>query len=148
MNDYIKSEIDYLVSVGAIPSWHKTFYNNEGYQVFYYKFVHLSKDMDGYYYWKSLSKDQISTYSSWYINKQNETWDYILKNLDIDQEYLEPNQYLGIYWDSYAYDKEDCANLYLIWASVYLPSEFVNIKQIKESGKVYNLYDSEKDEEA
>jgi len=104
--------------------------------------------MEGYYDFKALSQTKISTYSSWYINKQNETWDYILKNLDIDQEYLEPNQYLGIYWDSYAYDKEDCANLYLIWASVYLPSEFVNIKQIKESGKVYNLYDSEKDEEA
>lgn len=145
MNDLVKREIEYLVDIGAIPSWHLYYYDNEGYQAFYYKFVHLSKDMDGYYYWKSLTESQISTYASWYTNKQNETWDYILKNLDIEPEYLEANQYLGIYWDSYAYDKENCANMYLIWTSEYLPSEFVNIIQIKESGKVYNLYDSESD---
>ena len=101
--------------------------------------------MEGYYDFKALSQTKISTYSSWYTNKQNETWDYIIKNLDIEPEYLEPNQYLGIYWDSYAYDKKDSANLYLIWTSTYLPSEFVNIFQIKESGKVYNLYDSQED---
>nr|MCR5786088.1 hypothetical protein [Acholeplasmatales bacterium] len=101
--------------------------------------------MEGYYDFKALSQTKISTYSSWYTNKQNETWDYIIKNLDIEPEYLEPNQYLGIYWDSYAYDKKDSANLYLIWTSAYLPSEFVNISQIKESGKVYNLYDSKED---
>ena len=42
MNDYIKSEIDYLVSVGAIPSWHRNYYDDEGYQAYYYKTVHLS----------------------------------------------------------------------------------------------------------
>ena len=94
--------------------------------------------MEGYYDFKALSQTKISTYSSWYTNKQNETWDYIIKNLDIEPEYLEPNQYLGIYWDSYAYDKKDSANLYLIWTSTYLPSEFVNISQIKESGN--NLF--------
>lgn len=52
---------------------------------------------------------------------------------------------MGIYWDSYAYDSKDNANLYLIWTSEYLPSEFVNITQIKESNKVYNPYDSKKD---
>ncbi|MCR4660833.1 MAG: hypothetical protein K5765_02395 [Clostridia bacterium] len=35
--------------------------------------------------------------------------------------------------------------MYLIWTSKYLPSEFVNITQIKESNKAYNLYDSQKD---
>ena len=144
MSDYIKREIKYLVDAHAIASWHLKYYDNEGYQAFYYKFCHIS---DMYYTWKAYSESQISTYASWYQNKQDETWDYILKNLDIDPEYLEPNQYLGIYWDSYAYDKEDCANLYLIWTSEYLPSEFVNIIQIKESNKVYNLYDSAKDME-
>ena len=146
MDEYIRREIDYLIDSHAIPSWHRYYYYDEGYQAFYYKMVHLSYDgLDGYYYWKSLSQDKLLTYSSWYKNDQDETWDYIIKNLDIDPEYLEPNAYLGLYWDSYAYDKKENANLYLIWTSKYLPSEFVNITQIKESNKVYNLYDSQKD---
>ena len=147
MDSYIKREIDYLVDVHALPSWHKSFYNNEGYQAYYYKIVHINQKDMGLPYFKSYTQSQISTYSSWYQNKEDEIWDYILKNLDIDPEYLEPNDYLGIYWDSYAYDKKENANLYLIWTTEYLPSEFVNIIQIKESNKVYNLYDSKQDME-
>ena len=147
MDSYIKREIDYLVDVHALPSWHKNFYSNEGYQAYYYKIVHINQKDMGLPYFKSYTQSQISTYSSWYQNKEDETWDYILKNLDIDPEYLEPNDYLGIYWDSYAYDKKENANLYLIWTTEYLPSEFVNIIQIKESNKVYNLYDSKQDME-
>ena len=146
MDEYIRREIDYLIDSHSIPTWHRYYYYDEGYQSFYYKTVHLSYEgLNGYYQWKSYSQDKLLTYSSWYKNDQDETWDYILKNLDIDPEYLEPNQYLGIYWDSYAYDKKENANMYLIWTSKYLPSEFVNITKIKESNKVYNLYDSQKD---
>lgn len=31
----------------------------------------------------------------------DESWKMILDHLDIDIEYLEPNKYLGLYWDSF-----------------------------------------------
>lgn len=146
MDEYIRREIDHLIDTNGLPSWHRNYYHDEGYQAFYYKMVHIAyNDLSGYYRWKSYSMNNLLTYSSWYKNNEDDIWDYIIKNLDIDPEYLEPNEYLGLYWDSYAYDSKDYANLYLIWTSKYLPSEFVNIIQIKESNKVYNLYDSKKD---
>lgn len=143
MESLITSEVESKVRNGTLPPWHLNYVNNTGYQCFYYKMTHLNSDDDSYY--RSLPESKIITYSNWYKNKTDETWDYILKNLDIDTKYLEPNEYLGLYFDSYAYDKKDCANLYLIWTSEYLPSEFVNITQVKESNKIYNLYDSKSD---
>lgn len=55
--------------------------------------VHIaSNDSSGYYRWKSYSMNNLLTYSSWYKNNEDDTCNYIIKNLDIDPEYLEPNQ--------------------------------------------------------
>ena len=143
METLITNEVESLVNRGELPSWHLKYLNESGYQAFYYKMTHLNNDDNTYF--KSLSQDKIKTYSSWYSNKTTETWNYILKNLDITPDYLEPNEYLGLYWDSYAYDKKELGYLYLIWTGPYLPSECGNITQMKDSGKVYNLYDSKSD---
>ena len=142
----IQAEVENYVRNGKLASWHLNYYKNSSYQTFYYKMVKM-RDGTGIDYFATLSQNQIATYSSWYSHAQDETWEYILANLDIDPEYLEPDKYLGLYWDSYAYDNPNLGYLYLIWTSRYLPSEFVTITQFKESNKVYNLYDSKKDQD-
>ena len=50
---------------------------------------------------KNKTEGQIITYMIWYRSEQNQTWEYIFENLDIEPEYLEPNKYL-----SYAYEQK------------------------------------------
>lgn len=139
----IQNEVTSYVNQGKLPSWHNNHLNDEGYQAYYYKTVHLSKNLT---YFASLSEPEIYSISSWYRSKRNETWDYILEGLDIEPEYLEANKYLGIYWDSiFTEEFKDTGYLYLIWTSQYTPSEFVTLTEVKESGKIYKLYDTQKD---
>ena len=140
MENKIKSEITSYVSSGELPSWHLKYIDDEGYQTYYWKRCHLSDYFDDF---KSATESFISFIISMYKNETTDTWDYILSNLDIDPSWLEPNKYLGLYWDSFYRDYNDEGYLYLIWTSHYTPSEFVTITQFKESGRVYNLYDSE-----
>ena len=142
----IQSEVENYVRTGKLERWHLNYYKDSSYQTFYYKMVKM-RDASGIDYFSTLSQSQISTYISWYSHAQDETWEYILSNLDIEPEYLEADTYLGLYWDSYAYDNSKLGYLYLIWTSRYLPSEFVTITQFKESNKVYNLYDTKQDQD-
>ena len=153
---FIKEEINYLVEQHAIPSWHLKYLDDEGYQMYYYKMTHLS-DPNGidenqvrtwdFYNWKLTSENRMVEISSWYKNKESEIWDSIIKNMDVSVEYLDPNEILGMYYDSHALNQEDHAYMYLIWTSEYLPSEFVNILTIKDKGTLYNLYNSTYDKD-
>lgn len=140
MDDLISHEVETYVRNGTLPSWHLDYYQDDGYQAFYYKMKYLNDNFDDF---KNKTEGQIITYMSWYRSEQNQTWEYIFENLDIEPEYLEPNKYLGIYWDPYAYNNKEEGYLYLIWTSEYLPSEFVTILEFKESGKTYKLYDNQ-----
>lgn len=42
--------------------------------------------------------EEVTTQAS---TSEDESWKMILDHLDIDIEYLEPNKYLGLYWDSF-----------------------------------------------
>ena len=70
----------------------------------------------------------------------DESWKMILDHLDIDIEYLEPNKYLGLYWDSFANGKSTDGYLYLCWISQYYTNTSNTILQFKESGSTYSLY--------
>lgn len=71
-----------------------------------------------------------------------ENWSYILNNVDIDIKYLEPNKYLGLYWDSFVGGSSKDGYLYLCWTSPYYTKTNNTILQITESGKKYNLYNT------
>ncbi len=142
IENLIIDEVTNYVNDGTLDDFHLNYIDNEGYQTYYYKKVHLG---DGLEYFSSQTQAEISQVASWYDSERDETWDYIFKNLDADPEYLEPNKYLGIYWDSRFMDYEELSYLYLIWTSPYSPSEFSTILSIKESGTTYNLYDSPED---
>lgn len=70
----------------------------------------------------------------------DESWKMILDHLDIDIEYLEPNKYLGLYWDSFVNGKSTDGYLYLCWISQYYTNTSNTILQFKESGSTYSLY--------
>ena len=140
----IIEEVQNYVDQGILEDWHLEMIDMNGYHAFYFKQVHLSNNIQKF---STYTKQEIFNYCLWYRETQDETWDYILENLDIEPQYLEPNKYLGLYWDSLWKENQDIGYLYLIWTSHYTPSEFVTILQFKESGKTYNLYDSEEDME-
>lgn len=71
---------------------------------------------------------------------KQENWDYILNNVDIDIKYLEPNKYLGLYWDSFVGGSSKDGYLYLCWTSPYYTKTNNTILQVVESGKTYTLY--------
>lgn len=75
----------------------------------------------------------------------NENWNLILNHLDIDIKYLEPNQYLGLYWDTYAERNPKESYLYLCWTSTYLTRTDATILYLKESNKSYYLYSTNED---
>ena len=142
IENQIKEEIEEYVSSGVLDSWHLKLYEDEGYQTYYWKRCHIGNDFD---YFRAMTYQDAQSICSWYDNEMTQTWVYILENLDIEPQWLEPNKYLGIYWDSCWNNDADEGYLYLIWTSHYTPSEFVTLTQVKESGKVYKLYDSEAD---
>ena len=76
---------------------------------------------------------------------KQENWDYILNNVDIDIKYLEPNKYLGLYWDSFVGGSSKDGYLYLCWTSPYYTKTNNTLLQIVESGKTYNLYSTVSD---
>ena len=139
-NQIVEEVTDYVAD-GTLASWHLNYVNDEGYQAYYWKQVHFGS---GISYFASLTYQDIRQISSWYWSQTDETWEYIFNNLDIEPEYLEPDKYLGLYWDSYYNDDAKEGRLYLIWTSHYTPSEFVVLTKIKEGNKVYNFYDDEK----
>ena len=49
----------------------------------------------------------------------DDSWKMILENIDIDIEYLEPDKYLGLYWDSFVGGSSKDGYLYLCWTSKY-----------------------------
>lgn len=75
-------------------------------------------------------------------SSSEETWSYILNNIDIDIKYLEPNRYLGLFWDSFVNGDSKDGYLYLCWTSPYYTKTNNTILQVTESGKTYNLYSS------
>ena len=83
---------------------------------------------------KEVSPKEVTDTSS------EENWSYILNNVDIDIKYLEPNKYLGIYWDSFVSGDSKDGYLYLCWTSPYYTKTNNTILQVTESGKTYNLY--------
>ena len=93
MDDLISHEVETYVRNGTLPSWHLDYYQDDGYQAFYYKMKYLNDNFDDF---KNKTEGQIITYMSWYRSEQNQTWEYIFENLDIEPEYLEPNKYLGL----------------------------------------------------
>ena len=142
----VQAEVEEYVEEGVLERWHLNYYKTSSYQTFFYKMVKFNSSSSGLTYFASLSEAQLTRLISWYSSSQDETWNYILSNLDIDPTQLEPDTYLGLYWDSYAYGNSNLAYLYLIWVSRYTPSEFVTITSFIESNKVYNLYDTKQDE--
>lgn len=73
-------------------------------------------------------------------NSSADNWNYILNNVDIDIKYLEPNKYLGLYWDSYVNGNKKDGYLFLCWTSEYYTSSGLTLLQVTESGKQYNNY--------
>lgn len=136
----IIEEIDFYIKNDKLESWHSNFIYNDGYLTFYWKEVHLSNDFETF---ASYTETEIRKFCQAYQSERTAIWDSIISNLDIQPFYLDPNQYVGLYWDSYAYDDKDYGFLYLIWTSHFTPSEFVTITEFKESGKTYKLYDNE-----
>lgn len=136
----IHAEVRNYVAEGKLEDWHLEMMVWDGYVCVYNKMVKFSDDFE---YFASISKDRMWTLVTWYQNNWDETWTYIMDNLDIWPEHLEQNKILGIYWDSYFSGLEDEGYLYLVWVSHYTPSEFVNILEFTESGKTYKLYDNE-----
>ena len=82
-----------------------------------------------------------ATTEDYYNESSEETFDYILNNIDIDIKYLEP-EVLGIYFAGATEEHKDTALLYLIWVSPYFTRKGNTILQFVESGKVYNLYNT------
>ena len=114
IENQIKEEIEEYVSSGVLDSWHLKLYEDEGYQTYYWKRCHLGDDFD---YFRAMTYQDAQSICSWYDNEMSQTWVYILENLDIEPEWLEPNKYLGLYWDSYWNNFPDVGYLYLIWTS-------------------------------
>lgn len=75
----------------------------------------------------------------------NESWKLILDNIDIDVKYLEPNQYLGLYWDSSAGGNKEESYLYLCWTSTYYTRIDTTILYLSESNTSYYLYTTKED---
>ena len=73
-------------------------------------------------------------------SSSNENWKLILENIDIDVKYLEPNKYLGLYWDSFVEGKTKESYLYLCWTSTYYTRTDTTILYLSESNKSYYLY--------
>ncbi|HRF69929.1 MAG TPA: hypothetical protein PKV66_00700 [Candidatus Pelethenecus sp.] len=78
-------------------------------------------------------------------SSQSENWKLILENIDIDVKYLEPNKYLGLYWDSYVEGNNKESYLYLCWTSTYYTRTDNTILYLSESNKSYYLYSSNED---
>ena len=93
IEDQIKEEIEEYVSSGELESWHLRLYEDEGYQTYYWKRCHLSNYFDDF---KSMTYQEAQTVCSWYENEMTQTWVYILENLDIEPQWLEPDKYLGL----------------------------------------------------
>lgn len=74
-----------------------------------------------------------------------EHWQTILNNIDIDIEYLEPNKYLGLYWDSFVDGSPKEGYLYLCWISPYYTKTDNTLLQFTESGRTYTLYSTQTD---
>ena len=136
----IHQEVRSYVAEGKLEDWHLDMMVWDGYVCFYNKMVKFSDDFE---YFASIPEEQMWTYVTWYQNQWDDTWTYIMDNIDIWPEYLEQNKILGIYWDSYFSGLEDEGYLYLVWVSHYTPSEFVTILEFTESGKTYKLYDND-----
>lgn len=87
-----------------------------------------------------------ATTDEFYNESSEETIEYILDNIDIPVEDLEP-EVMGIYFTGSIKGQKDTALLYLIWVSEYMARKSNTILQLTESGKVYNLYSTKSDME-
>ena len=74
--------------------------------------------------------------------KADDSWKLVLDNIDMEVQYLEPNKYLGLFWDSYANGNSNDGFLYLCWTSPYYTNKSNTILQFTESNTKYNLYSS------
>lgn len=78
-------------------------------------------------------------------NVSKDNWNYILDNVDIDIKYLEPDKYLGLYWDSFVNGNSNDGYLFLCWISPYDSNPNNTLLQVTESDKNYNLYSTSQD---
>lgn len=140
----IKNEVQAYVNSGTLEDFHLDLIDEEGYQTYYWKMVHLSDNLD---YFASQSFNSIFQAYMAYENELTETWNIILSNLDIEPEYLNKDEILGLYWDSCYGGSQDVGYLYFIWTSKYCPSEFMTVSELKLNGNTYKLYDTEEDAE-
>ncbi len=138
-NDII-NEVNAYVDQGKLPQFHKQLAKKEGYQVFYTKKVRTNKEYDGLASLAQTSETTLRSIIQTYENRTNNVWYDVLTNLDIDVEYLKPNEILGLYWDSKI--DESYSYLYLIWTTEYTPSEFMTIKDMVINGEKKYQYDT------
>lgn len=144
INDEIEQEVKTLVATGKLDEFHLQLSQLNGYKIYYYKRVHLMDDLE---YFANHTEQEIMQLITWYQNELDDTWSYIIDNLDLWVEYLDTDQVVACMWDSYFAGNEDDGYLFLVWCSPYIPSEFVNILEFTESGKTYHLYDDEEAKE-
>lgn len=135
----IINEVNTYVDQGKLPAFHKQLATKEGYQVYYTKKVRTNKMTDGLTELSQVSETTLRGIIQAYENRTNQVWYDVLTNLDIDVEYIKPNEILGLYWDSRI--DESYSYLYLIWTTEYTPSEFMTIKQMNVSGQTIRQYD-------
>jgi len=135
----IINEVNAYVDQGRLPQFHKQLATKEGYQVYYTKKVRTNKEYDGLASLAATSETTLRSLVQAYENRTNNVWYDVLTNLDIDVEYLKPNEILGLYWDSRI--DESYSYLYLIWTTEYTPSEFMTIKNMVINGEKKFQYD-------
>ena len=107
----IETEVEKYVAEGKLEEWHLEMLRWDGYICFYNKIVNFSGDFQRF---ASLSEDQVWTYVTWYQYRWNDIWADVIANLDVRVEYLEPNEILGIYYDSYFASQEDSSCIFLL----------------------------------
>ena len=90
----IHQEVRNYVSEGKLEDWHLEMMVWDGYVCVYNKMVKFSDDFE---YFASIPEDRMWTLVTWYQNNWDETWTYIMDNLDIWPKHLEQNKILGIY---------------------------------------------------
>ena len=100
----LQEEIRQYVADGELEEWHLDLMEWNGYIAFYNKCVHFNRNFDRF---AEITEDEMWWYITMYQNHWDETWEYIIDNLDIWPEYLEQDTILGLYWDSYFCGEED-----------------------------------------
>ena len=136
----IKEEIASYFNDGILDDFHLDYADDPAYQTFYFEKVHFGEGIEAL---AKMTKQEVQKEVEKYKNNLDNTWDYIIENLDIEPSYLTKNSYLGLYWDSYYANNKDNGILFLIWTTSYTPSEEIVLREIYEGNRIYKYYDDE-----